>query len=188
MSGAVAMRVADAPEADVPGALDELDRRLLAATQAGLPLVPRPWAELARTLGSCESELLRRMRRLQASGIVKRFGIVVRHHELGYRANAMVAWTLASERVDEVAERLTGLPFVTLCYRRTPRPPAWPHNLFVMIHGTDREVVCRQIEEARTAAGIEDAPHAVLFSRRRFKQCGGRYVEPDVGAGEGADG
>jgi hypothetical protein len=70
------------------------------------------------------------------------------------------------------------LPFVTLCYRRLRRPPVWPYNLFCMIHGTDRVEVEAQYAAARKAAGLEDAPSAVLFSIRRFKQCAGRYVTP----------
>ena len=31
--------------------MDEADRRLIVATQAGLPLVPRPYDEIARRLG-----------------------------------------------------------------------------------------------------------------------------------------
>jgi siroheme decarboxylase len=110
--------------------------------------------------------------------MIRRFGLVVRHHELGYRANAMTVWDVPDERVPGVAARLIELPFVTLCYRRPRRPPAWPYNLFCMIHGKDRGLVEAEVEEATRTAGLAGLPRAVLFSRRRFKQRGARYVLP----------
>jgi hypothetical protein len=44
-----------------------------------------------------------------------------------------------------------------------------------MIHGRDENEVRSQVDEAATAARIADAPRAILFSRRRFKQRGARY-------------
>ena len=88
------------------------------------------------------------LRRLIDDGMIKRFGIVVRHRELGYRANAMVVWDVPDERVGEAGRTLAALPFVTLCYRRPRRPPDWPYNLFCMIHGRDRATVAGQIERA----------------------------------------
>ena len=61
---------------------------------------------------------------------------------------------------------LAELPFVTLCYRRPRRPPVWPYNLFCMIHGRDRGTVEALVDQASAAAGLEEVPRAVLFSRR----------------------
>ena len=67
---------------------------------------------------------------------------------------------------------MAALPFVTLCYRRPRRPPDWPYNLFCMIHGRDRNTVVEQVAAVRALPGLADIQHALLFSRRRFKQCG----------------
>jgi hypothetical protein len=64
---------------------------------------------------------------------------------------------------------------VTLAYRRARRRPAWPYNLYCMIHGTERREVAARIEALNRALGLERFPHAVLFSRTRFKQTGPRY-------------
>jgi siroheme decarboxylase len=157
--------------------LSAQDRRLIAAIQDGLPLVARPFAAVGRAIGQNEGQVIEGLRRLQDQGVIRRMGVIVRHHELGYRANAMVVWDVPDERVGKVGRTLAALPFVTLCYRRPRRPPAWPYNLFCMIHGRDRAVVEELIEEATRAAGLEGIPRAVLFSRRRFKQRGARYVE-----------
>ena len=78
----------------------------------------------------------------------------------------------------EAGRRLAELPFITLCYRRPRRPPAWPYNLFCMIHGRERATVLGQIEAATRAAGLHGRSRAVLFSRRCFKQRGARYAAP----------
>jgi DNA-binding Lrp family transcriptional regulator len=156
--------------------LSALDRRLLAAIADGLPLVPRPFAGVAARLAVPEKLVIERLRALTDSGVIRRLGIVVRHHELGYRANAMTVWDVPDDQVRDAAERLVRLPYVTLCYRRPRRPPDWPFNLFVMIHGCDRREVEAQIEEATEAAGLSGLPRTVLFSRRRFKQRGARYA------------
>ena len=61
---------------------------------------------------------------------------------------------------------------MTLCYRRPRRLPDWPFNLFCMIHGRDRNTVLEQVAAIRALSGLAEIPHALLFSRRRFKQCG----------------
>ncbi len=151
------------------------DRLLLAAIEIGLPLVPRPYAEIADRLGWREDQVIERLRHLGANGTFKRFGVIVRHHELGYRANAMTVFDIEETEIEVAGEKLAALPFVTLCYRRPRRPPSWPYNLFCMIHGKNEDDVRSQVHEAAAAADIEERPRAVLFSRRRFKQRGARY-------------
>ena len=150
----------------------EDERKLLRALEDGLPVVPRPYAEIANCIGWSEDEVIERLGELVNRGIVKRLGLIVRHRELGYTANAMVVWDIANEQVARVGERFAQQPFVTLCYRRDRHRPHWPYNLFCMIHGRDRHTVLGQIDELRAHA--ENPPMDVLFSRRRFKQRGAR--------------
>ena len=135
-----------------------------------------------------EEEVLARLRSLQGCGTISRFGAVVRHRALGYRANAMVVWDVADDQVREAGQALAALPFVTLCYRRPRRLPVWPYNLFCMIHGRDRGAVRDQVQEAAVLCGLSDVPRDVLFSRRAFKQHGARYgaAGPAFGERKGA--
>lgn len=158
------------------------DRAVLAAVAEGLPLVPRPYAALAARLGMTEEAIIARVRVLLEAGVIRRFGVVVRHHELGYRANAMIAWQVPDAAIDAGGRALAVQPGVTLCYRRMPRPPAWPYNLFCMIHGRDREAVLAQAGQAAAAAGLAGLPRAVLFSGRRFRQRGARITAGREGA------
>lgn len=156
--------------------VEDIDRRLLAAIQDGLPLVPRPYTAVGERLGLSEAEVIARLGALLDRGVVKRLGLIVRHRELGYRANAMVVWDVPAAAVDELGARMAAFPFVTLCYRRSRRPPDWPYNLFCMIHGRERRTVLAQLDAMVRALGIAELPRAVLFSRRRFKQRGAVYA------------
>jgi DNA-binding Lrp family transcriptional regulator len=156
--------------------LSASDRRLLAAIEEGLPLVPRPYAALGAQIGLSEDEVVAALRRLIGDGVIRRFGVIVRHRELGYRANVMVVWDVPDARVADAGRALAELAFVTLCYRRPRRLPAWPYNLFCMIHGRERGAVEALVQMASAAAGLDGLPRAVLFSRRRFKQRGARYA------------
>lgn len=157
------------------GGIDARDRALLGAIQDGLPLVGRPFRAVGAAVGMAESEVILRLARLLRSGVVRRLGLVVRHHELGFRANAMVVWDVPEAEVDAAGERLAAEPAVHLCYRRR-RHPRWPYNLYCMVHGRDRAAVCATIEAITERAGLAGRPRQVLFSRRRFKQRGARYV------------
>lgn len=154
---------------------DPRDLALLTALQSGLPLVSRPYAEIGKSIGMEEAEVTARIRQWIETGVIKRLGVIVRHRPLGYRANAMVVWNIPDERVGAVGRQMSGFDYVTLCYRRPRRGTDWPYNLFCMIHGKDRQKVLAQTERLATACGIAEAPKAVLFSRRCFKQRGARY-------------
>ncbi|MDH4234883.1 MAG: Lrp/AsnC family transcriptional regulator [Gallionella sp.] len=149
---------------------------LIGAIQHGLPLVARPFAEIGAGIGLAENEVIAGIARLLEQGVIKRIGVVVRHHELGYRANAMVVWDIPDDQVSAMGHRLGSFDFVTLCYRRPRRLPDWRYNLFTMIHGQHRDEVLDLVAQLKEQCGLEKVAHEVLFSRRRFKQCGARYV------------
>lgn len=156
-------------------ALAETDLALIGAIQGGLPLVARPFAVLADGLGMSETDVLDRLQALQDAGVIKRMGLIVRHHELGYGANAMVVWDVPDAEVAELGRCLSKFDFVTLCYRRPRCGRDWPYNLFCMIHGRDRGAVLAKVRQLVQCCALEDIPRSVLFSSRRFKQRGARY-------------
>ena len=163
-----------------PAVLSDPDRRLIAALEDGLPVVPAPWAEIARRARVAPAAARARVAEWLADGIVKRFGVIVRHRALGYVANAMCVWDVPDAQVTRAGHALACEPGVTLCYRRERARPEWPYNLFCMIHGQDRALVEAEVEEATAAAGLAGAARAVLFSRRCFKQRGARYATKDA--------
>ena len=151
---------------------DAAEKQLIAALQPGLELVTRPFARLGERAGMSESEVLTRISGWLDDGLIKRFGVIVRHHELGYRANAMVVFDAPDADVDRIGRLFAAEAGVTLCYRRSRSLPHWRYNLYCMVHGRSREEVQPKIDRLSRLAGL---PAHALFSTRRFKQCGARY-------------
>lgn len=149
--------------------------QVLAVLQDGLPIVPRPFAHLALKAQVRETAVFELIEQALSAGVLRRFGVVVRHRELGYNANAMCVWDVPEEAVGEHGRRLARQDGVTLCYRRRRALPDWPYNLYCMIHGRSRETVLRRIGEIDRECALAGYPRSILFSTRRFKQCGARY-------------
>ncbi len=159
-------------------ALAPAERALAAALAEGLPLEPRPFAALGARVGLDEAEVIDRLAAWQAGGLVRRFGVIVRHHELGWRANAMAVWDVPDHQVGRFGRRLAAATGVTLAYRRARCRPEWPYNLYCMVHGVERSEVAARVRALDQTLGLAGLPHAVLFSRTRFKQTGARYAPP----------
>lgn len=155
--------------------LDARDRQLLERVQLGLPVCPRPYAEIGAALDMPESEVLERLARLKQNGLIKRMGVIVKHHQLGYRANAMIVWSVPDNLVKQLGGHISQFSFVTLCYQRPPQAE-WPYNLYCMIHGKDRTTVLTQLEQLNAACGLAGFDREILFSRRCFKQRGAIYL------------
>jgi DNA-binding Lrp family transcriptional regulator len=157
-------------------ALDAIDRRLLVATQAGLPLEPRPYHAIAAALDRPAEEIMQRMRALLARGVIRRIGAVPNHYALGVRANAMAVWDVPDARVDAIGRTVGALDCVSHCYRRPRHPPLWPYNLFVMLHGQDRAEVETNAAMVATRLGGDCRDHALLYSTRILKKTGLRLA------------
>lgn len=151
---------------------DDLDRRLVIATQAGLPLVPRPYDLLAEQLGVSPAEVKARLAAMLASGRIRRIGAVPNHYAIGYTANGMSVWDVDDARIAELGETVGRLDFVTHCYERPRRLPDWPYNLFAMVHAGDRATVLARVGEIATLLGPACRGHDVLFSTEILKKTG----------------
>jgi DNA-binding Lrp family transcriptional regulator len=152
--------------------LDAIDRRLVRATQAGLPLVPRPYHAIAEALGLDVDDVKARFARLLASGTIRRIGAVPNHYALGYAANGMTVWDVADDQVDALGEQVGRLAFVSHCYRRPRQLPEWPYNLFAMVHGRSRDEVEAKAAVIAGCLGAACRGRAILYSSRILKKTG----------------
>ncbi len=152
------------------------DRKLVKLIEHGIPVTRRPYAEIAQQLGITEQMVVARIQALIHSTAIKRYGVVVRHHELGYKANGMVVWNIPDESVSEIGKCIGEYNCVTLSYRRPRRLPDWPYNLFTMVHGQNREAVIAQVNHIVQRCNLSHIEHTILFSMRRFKQRGAKYT------------
>jgi len=157
-------------------AVDAVDRAIIVATQGGLPLVPQPYHAIARELHLEPEDVMERMRRLLAVGVIRRLGAVPNHYAIGYRANGMSVWDVPDELVDQLGMAVGGFDFVSHCYCRPRRLPQWPYNLFAMVHGKTREEVSLQVTQIADFLGQQARSHSVLYSTRILKKTGLRLA------------
>jgi len=151
---------------------DDIDRRIVLATQSGLPLEPQPYHAVARQVGVPAAEVMVRMLRMLESGAIRRIGVVPNHYALGYKANGMTVWDVPDERVDELGEKVGALEFVSHCYQRPRHLPDWPYNFFAMVHGHNRSEVEELVRRIAALIGDADRGHEILYSTRILKKTG----------------
>lgn len=157
-------------------ALTDIEKRALRSViEKGLPEHLSPYQIIAEQLSLSEQQVIMQITLWQEEGLIRRFGLVIKHRKLGYDANAMVVWNIPNEDIDKVAQRLAKCSPVSLCYQRPRRLPDWPYNLFCMIHGTDRALVLEQIAQITEQLGLESIEKDILFSFKAYKQHGARY-------------
>ena len=157
--------------------LSEEERRLLVAVQDGLPIVERPYEEIAQRIGTTEERVIAMLASLLERGVIKRLAAIPNHYALGITANGMAVWDVPDEAVSELGRRLAARAEVTHCYQRPRRLPEWRYNLYAMVHGRSREEVATVVDEMAREAGLSGFPHELLFSVRQFRKRGTRLRE-----------
>ncbi|MBX9962556.1 MAG: AsnC family transcriptional regulator [Burkholderiales bacterium] len=159
-----------------PTVLDPIDRAIVVATQSGLPLTSRPYHAIGRTLGVPADEVMRRVERMRALGLIRRIGVVPNHYAIGYTANGMTVWDVDDARVDALGDLVGALDAVSHCYRRPRHLPDWPYNLFAMVHGRSRDEADAKVREIRTILGDACRASEILYSVRILKKAGLRLA------------
>ncbi|NWN91004.1 Lrp/AsnC family transcriptional regulator [Marinobacter adhaerens] len=152
--------------------MTDTDRKLILATQAGLPLVANPWAELGKQLQMDADDVLARFQAMQQAGVIRRVAAVPDHYRLGYRYNGMTVWDVHDDHIAELGAAVGELPFVSHCYRRPRHLPYWSFNLFAMVHGTTREEVESKATQIRAVLGDACLQHTILYSSAILKKTG----------------
>ncbi len=163
------------PKADLPP-LTDTDVRAIQALQVDMPLVPRPFAVEAETVGMTEDELLAAGHRLLEQGRMRRCAAILRHREAGFLANGMGVWKMPEERAKELGYQIASFPQVTHCYER-PTYPDWPYRVFSMVHARTEEQVREVIEDISNQTGLDE--YDVLFSTKEFKKTRVPYFTPE---------
>jgi siroheme decarboxylase len=155
-----------------PEPLNADQQALVRLIQEGLTVEPEPLAAIAAKMGRPVGQVVEQIRQWLATGVIRRFGAVVQHRELGFVANGMAVFRLPPDRVDEAGRALALRREVSHCYRR-PALPDFPFNLYAMTHGrTEDEVRAAVAEMARQTS---PEAHEVLLSVREFKKASMRY-------------
>ncbi len=149
-----------------------LDKSIIRAVQEDLPLVPEPYKEIALGLGITENELMNKIKEFRSSGVIRRFGTIVNHRNIGFISNAMVVWIIPTELIKDVSKIMISFPQISHCYQR-PTFPEWPYNVFTMIHAQNNQECEKIVKEISEAINIED--FKMLYSTKELKKVSMKY-------------
>ncbi len=154
------------------GQLDIVDRAIVQATQAGLPLVSQPYHAIAEQIGVPAEVVMRRLQSMQDNGIIRRIGAVPNHYALGWSANGMTVWDIINDHIEELGSKVGALDFVSHCYRRPRRLPEWRYNLFAMVHGHSRAEVEDKAAQIAELVKPHCRAYTILYSTKILKKTG----------------
>ena len=152
---------------------NDIERRVLAVLQEGLPASRTPYADMAKRVGVSTDEFLAVLRGWQRNGTLRRMGAVVNHLRVGPTSGALVVRKVEPQRAGRVGAVFSGFGEVSHAYERQTAP-GWEYNLYTMVHGPTPEAVRRTVERMSRAAG--ESEYLILATRKELKKTSPQYV------------
>ncbi len=151
----------------------DVERKMLAVLQDGLPDTLTPYEDIAQQIGIETDELLTILQRWKQQGRLRRIGAIVNHFKVGLGAGAMVVWQARSDRSEEVGGILAGFEEVSHAYERDISEN-WPYNIYTMVHGTTAKDVQNTVERMSKACGVTE--YRLLVTERELKKVAPKYI------------
>ena len=148
------------------------DKAVIRDLQGDFPLCEEPYKVLAEQAGMTEEEFIECVKNLSAEKKIRKMGAVLRHREAGFVANALCAWSVPTEKLDEVAKEMVKNPAVSHCYDRNTAPN-WNYNLYTMVHAKSREECEKIVKSLAGSTGIEQ--FQILYSKKEWKKTSMKY-------------
>jgi DNA-binding Lrp family transcriptional regulator len=104
--------------------MDDRDKRLLNAIQAGFPLRARPFDILGTALGLAEAEVIARLGEYKRQRLLRQIGGIFDTRSLGYQSS-LVAMRVRPDRLEAAARVVNGHPGVSHNYERNHEFNLW---------------------------------------------------------------
>ncbi len=153
--------------------ITDIERKILAAIQGGLPKGQTPYKTMAKQVGIETSELLAVLKDWKQQGKLRRIGAIVNHFKVGLGAGAMVVWQVEPERTEEVGGIFAAFSEVSHAYERHT-DKSWPYNVYTMVHGKSDEELQQTVRQMSQACGISD--YRILITEKELKKVPPTYI------------
>lgn len=160
------------PDEPMPAPPTVQQRRLVQRLEGQIDLAADFYAAPAKELDLTTADLLAQLRIWNTAGVLRRIAVILRHREVGLRANAMCVWRTPATGVAAAGRRLAEQATVTHCYERIAFAE-FPYNLYAMTHAQQWPQVLAEFERLSALAGLREG--RLLGSVREFKKTSMKY-------------
>ena len=149
------------------------EQAVLRIMQDNLPDSLTPYADIAEKAGMTEAQVLELLGSLKESGAIRRFGASIKHQKTGWTHNAMVAWKIDADLVEQCGKQAALHDHISHVYYRPSSAPDWPYELYTMIHGRSEAECLGVVEDLKRDTLLRE--HAVLRSLKELKKISMTY-------------
>lgn len=162
---------------------NDVQMEFIKLLQKDLPLQPRPWDALARSIGHSGDDLLEAAKEMTRRQQIRHISGSIPARKSGFTATVMGVWEVADSKLEEVGPAMVRYPSVSHCYIR-PVHSDWPYNLFTTVHG-------RSVDECETllneiAADTRITNMKALYPIKEYKRAGIALFSPELSEWESA--
>ena len=140
--------------------MDDTDRELLNRIQSDFPLCARPYQAIAKDMNLTEKDVIKRLAKLRASGIIRRIGGNFTPNKLGY-VSTLCAARVPENKIDLFARTVNRYPGVTHNYLRHHDYNIW--FTFISPSKEDIENNLTQISNETGITNILNMPATKVF-------------------------
>jgi len=130
--------------------IDDVDKAVLNRIQSDFPITSRPYRTIAEDLGLSEGEVLKRVSRLKASGIIRRIGGNFSPEKLGF-VSTLCAAKVPEDKISQFAEVVNRYPGVTHNYRRENT-----FNIWFTFIAPKMDEINANLEQIAAETGVTD--------------------------------
>ena len=130
--------------------LDPTDSAILNRIQSDFPITSRPWLTVADELDLTEKEVLDRVTRLKADGIIRRIGGNLVPGKLGF-VSTLCAASVPADKIDHFAEIVNRYPGVTHNYQRDNT-----YNVWFTFIAPSRDEIEKNLKQIAEDSGVDD--------------------------------
>ena len=130
--------------------IDDVDKAILNRIQSDFPITSRPYRAIAEDLGLSEADVLKRVTRLKATGIIRRIGGNFTPEKLGF-VSTLCAAKVPEDKISQFAEVVNRYPGVTHNYRRENT-----YNIWFTFISPSMDEINANLEQIAAETGITD--------------------------------
>jgi DNA-binding Lrp family transcriptional regulator len=130
--------------------MDDVDRALLNEIQSDFPITTRPYRELGKRFQLSEAEVVDRLKRLKAEGVIRRIGGNFDSKRLNF-TSTLCAAKVPKEKMDRFVEVVNSYPGVTHNYLRDH-----DYNVWFTFIAQNMLLIEKALEEISSATGVTE--------------------------------